>query len=412
MASLRGQEVPHDVPVAVIGGGQAGLAVSHELSELGVSHIVLERSQVAQTWRSRWDSFTLVTPNWTLDLPGSPYEGDDPEGHVHRDDIVGYLEDYRARWEVPVHEGVAVSRLSAGTRRRFLLETSAGPVNADSVVVCSGAFQKPHRPPVAFPSSVAVLDATDYRNPSQLPPGKVLIIGSGQTGCQFAEELHLAGRDVFLSCGRAPWNPRRLEDLDIVTWAHRVRFFDTPLVSIPDPAIRLLSNPQATGAAGGHDLHYRTLQALGVVLLGRLAGVADHRADFVDDLGASVAFGDARWADMCNALRNGLPALGFHVPELPEPEPFSYTPVESLDLRDIGSVIFTTGFRCDLGWVDFDITDPLGFPVTVDGASPTVDGLYFCGIHFMRIRRSGFLFGVGEDSAIVARQVASRPVAA
>jgi putative flavoprotein involved in K+ transport len=286
--------------------------------------------------------------------------------------------------------------------------TSSGDLSADAVVVCTGAFQRPYRPPAGtWPDDLLVLDATEYRNPMQLPPGNVLVIGSGQTGCQLAEELHLSGRSVFLSCGRAPWGPRRLDEVDIVTWAHRVRFFDQRLDELPSPAGRLLANPQATGARGGHDLHFRTLQRLGVVLLGRLAGVSGHRADFVDDLGASVAFGDARWADLCAALRTGLPARGYPVPELPVADPFRYDPVDSIDLHGFGTVIFTSGFRPDYSWIDFDVTDSLGFPVTIDGASPTVPGLSFCGIHFMRVRRSGFLFGVGEDATLVAERVAA-----
>jgi len=393
----------------IIGAGQAGLAVSRELGLLGVAHVVLERSRVAQAWRDRWDSFTLVTPNWTLALPGSPYDGDDPEGHVARAEIVGYLQSYATTWSVPVREGVDVSRLAAGRKTRFELATSDGVMSADTLVVCTGAFQRPHRPAgVAFPAGMTVLDATGYRGPADLADGKVLIIGSGQTGCQLAEELHLAGREVFLSCGRAPWGPRRLDGVDIVTWLHRISFWDQRLADLPEPATRLLANPQATGAGGGHDLHYRTLQKLGVTLLGRLTGVTDHHARFVDDLGASVAFGDARWAEARHALTTGLPSRGYAVPELPVPDPFRYKPVTELDLHGFGTVILTSGFRPDYSWIDFPVTDTLGFPLTIDGASPTVPGLYFCGVHFMRIRRSGFLFGVGDDAAIVAHALATQ----
>ena len=391
----------------VVGAGQAGLSVSRELTDRGVEHVVLERARVAQAWRDRWDSFTLVTPNWTLCLPGTPYDGTDPEGHVARDDIVGYLQQYQQTWDVPVREGVRVDSVRAGRAARFTLETSEGELDADTVVVCAGAFQRPYRPPVgSFPPGLPVLDATSYRNPQALPDGRVLVIGSGQTGCQLTEELHLAGREVVLSCGRAPWGPRRLDNIDIVTWLHRIRFFDQRLADLPDMRIRLLANPQATGAAGGHDLHYRTLQHLGVTLAGRLVGVDDRHAIFADDLGASVAFGDARWADARAALTKGLPERGYPVPELPVPAPFRYTPVTAVDLADFGAVVFTTGFRPDLRWIEFPIRDALGYPVTIDGASPDVPGLYFCGVHFMRVRRSGFLFGVGEDAAIVADTIA------
>jgi len=404
---VSGEAVAEHVDTVVIGAGQAGLAVSRELGVHGVEHVVLERSRVAQAWRDRWDSFTLVTPNWTLDLPGTPYAGPDPEGHVSRDEIISYIESYRSTWDVPVREGVTVNALTAVSGSRFELATSRGPIAAENVVVCTGSFQKSYRPPAgALPPGLPVIDAQEYRNPAQLPGGKVLVIGSGQTGCQLAEELFLAGREVFLSCGRAPWLPRRLDDLDTVTWLSRVGFFDQPLSGLPSPAARLLANPQATGARGGHDLHFRTLQRLGVVLLGRLAGADGHRTSFVDDLGASVAFGDARWDDSRALLARELPARGYAVPELPLPDPFRYTPVTEIDLHDIGVVIYTTGFRPDYRWIDLPVCDDLGFPITDDGTSPH-PGLYFCGVHFMRVRRSAFLFGVGPDAAIVATSIAS-----
>jgi putative flavoprotein involved in K+ transport len=394
------------VSTVVVGAGQAGLAVSRALTELEVEHVVLERARVGQAWRDRWDSFTLVTPNWTMDLSGSPYAGDDPEGHVPRDEIVAYLEDYAAG--APIREGARVDALRAGAAARFQVSTSEGDLDASTVVVCTGAYQRQFRPAAVsgFPPGVLVLDAHDYRNPHALPDGQVLIVGSGQTGCQLAEELHFAGRDVFLACGRAPWVPRRLDGLDIVTWLTRTSFYDQNLAELPSPSARLLANVQTTGAGGGHDLHYRSLQSLGVWLLGRLAGVDGNRASFADDLGASVAFGDARWADSCQLMKAELPARGYAVPELPIPAPFTYDPVWELDLRAVGAVIVTSGFRPDYRWIDFPITDEMGFPITEDGASTIVPGLYFCGVHFLRTRRSSLLFGVSEDAAIVARLVA------
>jgi putative flavoprotein involved in K+ transport len=172
----------------VIGGGQAGLAVSHELSAAGVDHIVLERATVAQAWRQRWDSFTLVTPNWTLDLPGSPYAGDDPEGHVGRDEIVAYLVAYAAHHAGEIREGVRVDAVGPGGPRPLRLDTSDGPIDADDVVVCTGAYQRPHRPSVALdlPVDLLVIDAAEYTNPAALPDGEVLVVGSGQTGVQIA----------------------------------------------------------------------------------------------------------------------------------------------------------------------------------------------------------------------------------
>jgi putative flavoprotein involved in K+ transport len=398
-----------DARVVVIGAGQAGLAVSHELSALGVDHVVLERARVGQTWRNLWDSFCLVTPNWTMSLPGFPYSGDDPEGFVPRDEIVGYLQRYASSFDAPVREGVGVDSLEPGSTGRFLLRTSAGELEAKSVVVCTGAFQRPHRPDAGatFPPGLLVIDAASYRNPAALPPGQVLVIGSGQTGCQISEELHEAGREVYLACGRAPWVPRKPDGRDIVSWLRETTFFDMSLDALPSPAARLGANVQVTGARGGHDLHYRTLQTLGVQLLGRLTDVEGHRARFADDLADSVAFGDARYADLRAMLSNQLAAQGMAVPELPDPPPFRADPPRELDLAGFGVVICTTGFRPDYTrWVHFPtVVDAMGFPITHEDGSTVVPGLFFCGVHFLRKRKSSTLFGVGEDAAIVAQSI-------
>jgi putative flavoprotein involved in K+ transport len=394
------------VSLVVIGAGQAGLAVSHELRALGIEHVVLERDRVAETWRRRWDSFHLVTPNWTLDLPGAPYAGDDPDGFAPRDEIVEYLEQYAA--DLPVRTDVVVDGLEPGPADGFVLRTTDGPLTADEVVVCTGAYQRPHRPPISgeFPRDLVVLDAEGYTNPAPLPAGRVLVVGCGQTGCQLAEELCESGREVFLACGRAPWGPRRPDGRDIVSWLNETTWFRTPVSALPAPAARLFANIQATGRDGGHDLHYRTLQAMGVELVGRLTGVDGHQLRFADDLAESIAWGDARYADVGRLLSA---QLGGRAPHWPDPPPFRADPPLDLDLRGFGAVIFTSGFRPDYaGWVRFPGFDSMGFPVADDGCSTVVPGLYFCGVHFLRTRGSSLLFGVGEDAAVVAQAVARR----
>ncbi|MFI5896836.1 flavin-containing monooxygenase [Actinoplanes sp. NPDC051513] len=396
-------------PVVVVGAGQAGLAVSYELTARGIEHVVLERARIAQTWRGLWDSFRLVTPNWTMSLPGAPYSGDDPEGFVPRDEIVQYLHRYASSFGAPVREGVGVDSLEPAPNGGFLLRTSAGEVQAASVVVSTGAYQRQHRPDVAagFPPEVLAINAKDYRNPATLPPGKVLVVGSGQTGCQISEELCEADRDVFLACGRAPWLPRRADGRDIVTWLNETTFFDTPLSALAPPTARLGANLLLTGRRGGHDLHYRTLQTMGVHLLGHLAGVQGRRAYFAGDLAGSVAFGDARYADIRKLLTEQLPAKGITAPRLADPAPFHADPPRELDLTGLGVVIFTSGFRPDYTrWIRFPAFDAMGFPLTDDGASTVVPGLFFCGVHFLRKRKSAVLFGVGEDATIVARSIA------
>jgi cation diffusion facilitator CzcD-associated flavoprotein CzcO len=238
-----------EVEVAVVGAGQAGLAVSHELALAGVEHAVLERDRIGQRWRDRWDSFCLVTPNWTARLPGHPYEGDDPDGYMAKDEVVAYLNRYAAGFAAPVREGVEVVSLEAVPRGGFGLRTSAGDLGAASVVLCTGAYQRPHRPPGAgtLPAHLPQIDVEGYRNADALPPGKVLVVGSGQSGAQIAEELHQAGREVVLACGRAPWTPRRIGEHDMVWWAVETGFLDAPVSTLPAPAARLAGNILATG---------------------------------------------------------------------------------------------------------------------------------------------------------------------
>ena len=197
------------IEVVVIGAGQAGLATSHELTGLGVDHVVLERGRIGETWRNRWDSFCLVTPNWSVRLPDHPYDGTDPDGFMPRDQIVAYLEQYAASFRSPVQEHVKINSLSAGDNHGFVVETTSGSYKARSLVLATGAYQRPHRPSGAntLPTNLFRIDVEDYSTPNALPPGRVLIIGSGQSGCQIAEEVHRSGREVLLACGRAPWGP-------------------------------------------------------------------------------------------------------------------------------------------------------------------------------------------------------------
>jgi len=394
--------------VVIIGAGQAGLSLSHELSHAGMDHVVLERGRVAETWRGRWNSFCLVIPNWTVQLPGYPYRGDS-DGFMPRDDIVAHLVGYAHDFEAPVREGVNVQALEPGDGGGFLIRTSSGEVRARQVVLASGAYQKPHRPPAAaqLPASLHVIDAEDYTGPEALPPGPVLVVGSGQTGCQLAEELIEAGRDTHLACGRAPWMPRRLGERDMLAWIVETPFMEATLADLPSPLARLGANLQASGGRGGHDLHYRILQALGVSMLGHFIGCEDGVAHFAPDLADSVAFGDARYSVLCELIRKSCAARGVKPPEMPPPVPFRADPVERVELRGFGAVIFTSGFRPDYTrWVKFPSAfDDLGFPIQKDGSSPIIPGLHFMGVHFQRKRKSATFLGVAEDAVVLAERI-------
>jgi len=400
------------VEVAVVGAGQAGLAVSHGLTTAGIEHVVLERGRVGQTWRDRWDSFCLVTPNWSVQLPGGRYDGADPDGYMPKDEIVAYLEGYAAGFAAPVREGVEVVSVRSAPGGGFVLRTSVGDLGARSVVITTGAYQRPHWPAGAdsLPASLPRIDVGQYRNPAALPPGKVLVVGSGQSGVQIAEELHEAGREVVVACGRAPWAPRRLDGRDIFWWAVETGFFDAPVTALPTPTARLAANILATGHAGGHDLHLRTLRAMGVTLTGHFLGATDSEVRFAANLADSLAWGDQRYRQLMDLARKLVAARGLTPLEIPEPEPFGARAPERLPLRGLGIVIFAGGFRPDYrAWVPWpEAFDDLGFPIQQDGASTVVDGLYFAGVHFLRKRKSSLLFGVGEDAALVAGAIAAR----
>jgi putative flavoprotein involved in K+ transport len=235
----------------------------------------------------------------------------------------------------------------------------------------------------------------------------VLVVGSGQTGCQLAEELVESGRDVHLACGRAPWILRRLDGRDTWAWIAETPFVDQTLKDLPSPLARLGANPQASGRHGGHDLHYRTLQGLGVDLVGHLTGVEDGVAHFAPDVAESVAFGDARYNDLCGHIARSCAARGVDPPEMPPPVSFTARPIESLDLRGFGAAIFTSGYRPDYtSWVGFpEAFDSLGFPIQKDGSSTVIDGLHFMGVHFQRKRKSATFFGVAEDAAVLAEKL-------
>jgi putative flavoprotein involved in K+ transport len=305
-----------------------------------------------------------------------------------------------------------VSSLTPAPRGGFRLETSDGELLAGTVIVCSGAYQRPHRTPLAdaLPARVTVIDSDGYRAPADLPPGPVLVVGSGQTGCQLAEELHESGREVFLSCGRAPWTTRRIGDHDVLWWLIETGYLDAAVDSLPSPAARFSGNVTATGRHGPeHDLHLRALHARGVRLLGHLEGCSGRRVRFADDLGESIAWGDARRADLLKLVRKLVAERGLPELELEYPDPPRVEPLRELDLAGFGAVIVTVGFRPDYArWIRVPgAFDGLGFPVHEDGRSTAAPGLWFAGVHFLRKRKSALLYGVGEDAAIVARGIAA-----
>jgi putative flavoprotein involved in K+ transport len=402
--------MPERFDAVIIGAGQAGLATSCELTQACVDHIVLERGRIGQTWRDLWDSFCLVTPNWSVQLPAHPYDRDDPDGFMPRDEIVAYLERYASATDAPVREGVTVTRLEP-TGPGYALGTTRGEILTPSVVLATGTFARPHRPfAETLPAGLLQIDVRDYRAPHDLPDGAVLIVGSGQSGCQIAEELHESGRDVVLACGKAPWFPRRLADRDLVWWLVETGFLEATVDTLPSPAARFTANPLTTGHHGGRDLHLRTLDAMGVRLEGRFLGCDAGRLRFADDLPASVAWGDEWFAMFSGLIRTTVEERGMDPVDIRDPEPFAAGSTGSFAAAGFGSVIYAGGFRPDFGALVRipEAFDDHGFPIHAVGQSSILPGLFFVGVHFLRKRKSSIFYGVGEDAGIVARGVAAR----
>jgi putative flavoprotein involved in K+ transport len=410
-------DLPKSTHTVVVGAGQAGLIMSSHLRQAGREHVVLDRRDLlGGGWLDRWDAFQLVSPNFVTDLPGFPYGGGDPDGFMTRDEIAGRVAAYAGTIDAPVALGTAVTRVAfdPSSPGRFLVETNRGALQAEAVVVATGAFHTPRIPQTAFDPAIHQLHAHDYRNEAQLPPGEVLLVGSGQTGVQLAEELQAAGRAVTLSVGHCGRVPRSYRGRDIFWWL-RSLVVDGPRVgaelpnveTLPDPRAKLACNPHLSGHGGGHDTNLRRFAAEGMRLVGRFEGAEAHRARFAADLSANLAFADAFFDERFRALiETFTERVGLDIPpddrvpfELDVPE------VTELDLRaeGISTVLWTTGYAPDYGWLDLPVLNELGVPRHVRGISE-VPGLTFIGLLWQRNQASANFVGVATDAAYLASQ--------
>ncbi|MFF4305318.1 MSMEG_0569 family flavin-dependent oxidoreductase [Streptomyces sp. NPDC001601] len=398
--------------VAVIGGGQAGLSISHGLRERGVDHVVVEANRVGHEWRERrWDSFCLVTPNWQCKLPGHPYAGSDPDGFMVRDDIVRYLEDYVAAFQPPLAEGVSVTRLRRSVDGVFDVTTTAGGFTADQVVVATGPYHTPKIPRMAerLPAGVEQFHSSGYRNADQLPGGAVLVVGTGQSGCQIAEDLHLAGRQVHLAVGSAPRVARFYRGRDCVAWLDDMGHYDKPIDVFDDAdAVRMRVNHYVTGRDGGRDIDLRAFARDGMRLYGRLTGISGPRMEFADDLKVNLDHADAVAESIKDAIDGHIAAQGIDAPTearyVPVWEP-SEQP-RALDVTEAGitSVVWSTGFSRDHRWIEIPAFDGRGYPMHWRGIS-NVPGLYFLGLPWQHSWGSGRFEAVGRDAEFLADHI-------
>jgi putative flavoprotein involved in K+ transport len=396
--------------VVVIGAGQAGLAASHCLRARRIDHLVLEKHRVGYEWRQRrWDSFCLVTPNWQCQLPGFPYAGPDPMGFMGRAEIVRYLEDYARSFDAPVREGVEVTSLRAAEGGGFGLATSAGTWHADAVVIATGGYHRPTIPRLAerLPPRITQLHSSQYRSPPALPDGAVLVVGSGQSGCQIAEDLHLAGRRVHLSVGGAPRTARRYRGKDVVEWLDRMGHYRLPVDEHPlKERVRDKANHYVTGRDGGRDIDLRQRAQEGMVLHGRLAEVAEDALHFAPDLRQNLDQADAVADNIKTSIDRFIAAEGIEAPTEPRYVPVWQPPGEEppLPLEAISAVVWSTGFTRDYRWVELPAFDGRGYPCHQRGVS-AVEGLYFLGLPWMYTWGSGRFCGVGADAAHLVDQI-------
>ena len=408
--------------VVIIGAGQGGLAVSHYLSGPGIEHVVLERSSIASSWRDhRWDSFCTVTPNWSMRLPGAEYAGDDPDGFLPRDELVRHFERWAESFDAPVRCGVEATGVRP-VQDGFEVDTRNGRYHARNVVVATSTYQNVRIPAVSarLPPRLAQLTSHDYKNPDMVPPGAVMVVGSGQTGAQIAEELHAAGRRVHLCVGRAGRLPRRYRGRDAVAWQRDMGYLDRTPDMLDNPADRFRGDPHLTGKDGGRTLSLHDFHRSGIRLLGRLVDCDGERGRFDGELHAQIRFAD-EFSDRIieqferHILKNQVDAPPPTAVELAGgPPPGGDLPdvVRELDLAESGinTVIWALGYRFDFSWIEAPVLDDAGYPMAPGGIT-ACPGLYFMGLNWMTWRKSGIIYGVGDDGRSVAEDIARRRVA-
>ncbi|MDX6351014.1 MAG: putative flavoprotein involved in transport [Streptomyces sp.] len=406
-------------PVAVVGGGQAGLSVSYWLRERGIEHIVIEANRVGNEWRERrWDTFCLVTPNWQCKLPGFPYQGSDPDGFMVRDEIVRYLEDYVASFRPPLVEGVSVTGLRRAASGTFELSTTQGDFTADQVVIATGPYHTPSIPRMAerLPAGIEQLHSSRYRNADQLPEGGVLVVGTGQSGCQIAEDLHLAGRQVHLAVGGAPRVARFYRGRDCVAWLDEMGHYAKGIDEFDDAgAVRMRVNHYVTGRDGGRDIDLRAFARDGMRLYGRLTGIDGPALEFADDLKVNLDRADMVAEGIKDAIDAHITARGITAPDearyVPVWEPDGQPGGLDLAAARISSVIWSTGFTRDHRWIEIPAFNGRGYPMHWRGAS-SCPGLYFLGLPWQYSWGSGRFEAVGRDAEFLAGHIdASRRLA-
>jgi len=401
-------------PVVIVGGGQAGLSVSYCLQQRGIDNIIFEKYKIAHSWQTkRWDSFCLVTPNWQCTLPGYPYTGDNKTGFMQRDDIVRYIEDYASSFSPCIKEGVSVLSIRQhSTRNVFEVVTSIGTYTADQVVVATGGYHTPKIPRMAerLPERIVQLHSSEYQNPRSLPPGDIMVVGTGQSGCQIAEDLHLAGRKVHLSVGGAPRSPREYRGKDVVDWLDQMGYYDIPIDEHPQKeTVRTKTNHYVTGRGGGREIDLRQFATEGMHLHGRLNTIQSDQFTFKPDLKENLDYADSVAESIKGTIDQYIEKAQIDAPTEPTYKPI-WEPDQAADLSlktsELSTVIWSTGYHTDFSWIELSAFNGKGYPGHERGVSATTEGLYFIGLPWLYTWGSARFSGIARDATYLADCIA------
>jgi putative flavoprotein involved in K+ transport len=405
--------------VVIVGGGQAGLSLSYYLKRRGIDHIVFEKEVAMHAWRSqRWDAFCLVTPNWQCKLPGHDYRGGDPHGFMRKDEILRYLDGFRAGLAAPLREHVTVQRVAPRAGGGFEVRTTAGDCTADHVVVASGGYQTPVIPRFAerLPRELVQMHSAQYRNAAALPPGAVLVVGAGQSGAQIAEDLHLEGRRVVLAIGAAPRCARFYRGKDVVDWLAEMGYYDMPVHEHPlREGVRDNTNHYVTGRDGGRDIDLRQAARDGMELYGPLVGVDGTAGGttlrFEPRLAAALDDADRVYNGINASIDKYIAERGIEAPPgrpyVPVWAPAAERAELELATAGIGSVIWCIGFAPDFAWLDAPVFNGRGQPRHVRGVT-NQEGLYFLGLPWLYTWGSGRFSGIARDAQYLAERIEAR----
>jgi len=402
------------IDTLVVGGGQAGIAISEHLSRCRVPHLVLERDRIAERWRScRWDSLVANGPAWHDRFPGMEFSGIGADEFPPKEAVADYFVAYAEMIAAPIRCGVEVTRVQRQPGKAgFRVETSAGTIEADNLVAATGPFQRPVIPPIVPENpNILQLHSSGYRNPGQLPAGAVLVVGAGSSGVQIADELMRAGRQVYLSVGPHDRPPRAYRGRDFVWWLGVLGKWDAVAVNPGTEHVTIA----VSGADGGHTVDFKRLAAQGMTLVGLTRNCENGVLTFAADLAQNIARGDANYLSVLDEADAYVERYGLELPEEPAarvlaPDPPCVTdPVLQLDLDDAGisTIVWATGFATDFGWLQVDAFDADGKPLHRRGISAE-PGVYFLGLPWLSNRGSSFIWGVWHDAAFIADHIATR----